>query len=73
MTMIFSFFLFQWLLKEFLGFLTEWANEGETIEGLTKKEKGQLCIIRQTIAGSFITGTVGSAQFLMALPSNFST
>ncbi|PIK36055.1 hypothetical protein BSL78_27120 [Apostichopus japonicus] len=46
---------FEWLLKDFLGFLTEWATEGETIEGLTKKEKAQLCISRQTIAGVYIT------------------
>ncbi|KAJ8048373.1 hypothetical protein HOLleu_00656 [Holothuria leucospilota] len=52
----------QWLLKDFLGFFTEWINEGENIEGLTRKERGQLCISRQTIAGIYITEASSEPQ-----------
>lgn len=45
----------KWLVEDFLGFLTEWEQEGVAVEGITKKEQAALCLSRPTLAGIFIT------------------
>lgn len=48
--------LFQWLLDDFLGFLSDWDEKSLGIADLTKKEKARLCLSRETLEGLRITG-----------------
>ncbi|CAG2191543.1 unnamed protein product [Mytilus edulis] len=41
----------QWLEEDFLKFLTKWEQEGENQADLSKKEKKQLCLSRETLEG----------------------
>jgi hypothetical protein len=53
----------QWLLNDFLGYLKDWENEGAQIPGLTRKERTQLCLSRETLEGLRITGNNNSNIF----------
>ena len=47
---------FQWLEKDFLGFLRDWEEECLQTNGLTMGEKRRMCLSRETLEGLRITG-----------------
>ncbi|XP_065675289.1 uncharacterized protein LOC136091541 [Hydra vulgaris] len=42
---------FKWLSKDFLGFLSEWEKESNSIPNLSKEEQSRLCLSKQTLEG----------------------
>lgn len=46
---------FDWLEKVFLGWLSEWEAEANSIPGLTGSEKKKLLLSQQTLQGLYIT------------------
>ncbi|VDH96810.1 Hypothetical predicted protein [Mytilus galloprovincialis] len=62
---------FKWLEEDFLKFLTKWEQEGENQADLSKKEKKQLCLSRETLEGLRITvkSFVELGKQLLLLPN----
>ena len=50
------FLSFKFLEEDFLGFLEEWESEGMTVPGLSKTERGKLCLSLPTLRGLRMTG-----------------
>ena len=46
----------QWLVNDFLGYLTEWETEIAALPGLKQNEKQKLMLSRETMEGLKITG-----------------